>query len=177
MKMIVSALLALGMAYSIEGAAHGPTPQKVIETVEIQRPVDSVWNKIKDFGALAQWHPGVTHSASEGGNKPGEKRRLTFANGEQLMEELDFYDGQAYEYDYRLNQVNLKAMPASSYSAILKLTPSGQNTKIEWKSRLYRGDTGNFPPDELNDEAAVKAMQTHFQTGLQNLKRLMESGG
>jgi len=91
------------------------------------------------------------------------------------VEELDFYDEKTYEYDYRLGQPNVKALPASSYSAVLKLTPAGQGTKAEWKSRLYRGDTGNFPPDDLNDEAAVNAMQAFFKTGLQNLKQIVEA--
>lgn len=175
MKKNVSALLILGLAFSAGVSAHGPTPQKVLESVEIDRPIEKVWEKIKDFGALSQWNPAIAKSDSEGGNKPGEKRTLTFPNGEHLVEELDFYDAGAYEYDYRLKDVNVKALPASSYSAVLKLTPEGQGTKVEWKSRLYRGDTSNFPPDDLNDEAAVQAMQTFFKTGLENLKRIVES--
>jgi mxaD protein len=177
MKTIAPALLILGLAFSGGAVAHGPTPQKVIEAVEIDRPIDTVWARIKDFGALAQWNPAITQSTSDGGNHPGEKRSLTFPNGEQLVEELDFYDAKTYEYDYRLGQANVKALPASSYSAVLKLTPAGSGTRVEWKSRLYRGDTGNFPPEDLTDEAAVKAMQGFFQAGLQNLKRLVESGG
>ncbi|BBA33386.1 MxaD protein [Methylocaldum marinum] len=176
MKQIVPALLTLGLAFSAGVSAHGPTPQKVVESVEINLPIEKVWERIKDFGALGQWNPAIAKSESEGGNKPGEKRTLTFPNGESLVEELDFYDAGAYEYDYRLKDFNVKAMPASSYSAVLKLTPAEQGTKVEWKSRLYRGDTSNFPPDELNDEAAVQAMQAFFNTGLQNLKRIAESG-
>ncbi|MGX2040810.1 SRPBCC family protein [Methylocaldum sp. MU1018] len=176
MKTIVPVLLALGLAFSAEVSAHGPTPQKVIETVEIDRPIDKVWEKIKDFGAIAQWNSAIAKSEAQGGNQPGGKRTLTFPNGEQLVEELDFYDEKTYEYDYRLKDANVKALPASSYSAVLKLTPAGQGTNVEWKSRLYRGDTGNFPPEALNDEAAVQAMQAFFKTGLQNLKQAAEAG-
>ncbi|MDV3240295.1 MULTISPECIES: SRPBCC family protein [Methylocaldum] len=175
MKMIVPALLTLGLAFSAGVSAHGPTPQKVVETVEIDRPIEKVWETVKEFGAVAQWNPAISKSEAQGGNKPGEKRTLTFPNGEQLVEELDFYDEKTYEYDYRLMEANVKALPASSYSAVLKLTPAGQGTKAEWKSRLYRGDTGNFPPDELNDEAAVQSMQALFKAGLENLKRIAES--
>ena len=31
--------------------AHGPTRQKIVETVEIAKPVDQVWAIIKDFDA------------------------------------------------------------------------------------------------------------------------------
>lgn len=175
MKIILPVLSVLGLAFATGVSAHGPTPQKVVESVEIARPVEKVWDKVKDFGAIGQWNPAVAKSEAQGDNLPGEKRTLTFPNGEQLVEELDFYDEKAYEYHYRLKDVNVKALPASSYSAVLKLTPAGQGTKVEWKSRLYRGDTSNFPPDELNDEAAVQAMQALFKAGLENLKRIVES--
>lgn len=175
MKMIFPVLSAFALTFATAVSAHGPTPQKVTESVEIERPIEKVWDKVKDFGAIGQWNPALSKSEAQGGNQPGDKRTLVFPNGEQLVEELDFYDEKTYEYDYRLKDVNVKAMPASSYSAVLKLTPAEQGTKVEWKSRLYRGDTSNFPPDELNDEAAVQAMQTFFKTGLENLKRIVES--
>jgi len=156
---------------------HGPTPQKAFESVEINQPVDKVWSAVKNFGEIAKWNPALSKSESEGSNKQGEKRTLTFSNGEQLIEELDAYNDQAHEYNYRLAKDNVKALPVSSYSAVVKVSPSEQGTKIEWKSRLYRGDTGNFPSDDLNDEAALKSMQRFFRSGLDNLKKTLENGG
>lgn len=170
-------ILSVSLLFSPLLLAHGPTPQKVVESVEIHVPVDKVWDAIKDFGGVALWNPALTKSEGTGANQPGEKRTLTFANGEQVVEELDAYDAAAHEYSYRMSKENVKALPASSYSAVLKLTPAGPGSKLEWKSRLYRGDTGNMPPDELNDEAAVKAMQGFFRSGLDQLKKQLESGG
>lgn len=150
--------------------AHGPTPQKVVEIVEIAAPIAKVWESVKDFGAVGQWNPALKGAESSGGNQPGEKRTLTFPNGETLVEELDTYDPAGHEYNYRMSQPNLKALPASSYSAVFKLVPAGEGTRVEWKSRLYRGDTGNEPPEHLTDEAAVKAMTAFFQAGLEHLK-------
>jgi mxaD protein len=45
---------------------------------------------------------------------------------------------------------------------------------VTLKSRFYRGDTGNTPPEKLNDEAAVKAMNEFFKNGLSGLKRKLE---
>ncbi|MDD2739535.1 MAG: SRPBCC family protein, partial [Methylomonas lenta] len=36
--------------------------------------------------------------------------------------------------------------------------------------RFYRGDTGNTPPENLNDEAAVKAMTQFINNALNGLK-------
>jgi mxaD protein len=164
---------AAGLA-ALPASAHGPTPQKVVETVEIAAPVDKVWQAVADFGSIAKWNPALTASEGSGGNQPGGKRILTFPNGEKLEEGLDTYDPAGHEYDYRMGQPNVKALPASSYSVIFKLIPEGDHTKVEWKSRLYRGDTGNEPPESLSDEAATQAMQAFFRKGLDNLKASLE---
>jgi mxaD protein len=75
---------------------------------------------------------------------------------------------------YRLSKENVKAIPASSYSASFKVTPQGQGVLVEWKSRLYRGDTGNFPAEGMDDESAVKAVQDFFKSGLAKLKATAE---
>jgi mxaD protein len=154
--------------------AHGPTPQKVVETITIAAPPDRVWKAVEDFGGIARWNPALKSSEGSGGNAPGGRRTLTFANGEALAEELDSYDAAAHEYGYRMSQPNVKTLPASSYSAVFKLLPDGTGTRVEWKSRLYRGDTGNEPPEHLSDEAASRAMQDFFQAGLKQLKAEIE---
>lgn len=171
MRILALTLLA---AASLPAFAHGPTPQKVVETVEIAAPVDKVWQAVADFGAVATWNPALSASSGQGGNQPGGKRVLTFANGETLEEDLDTYDPANHEYDYRMSHPNVKALPASSYSVIFKLIPKGDHTQVEWKSRLYRGDTGNEPPENLSDEAAVEAMQAFFRSGLDKLKAKLE---
>ncbi len=45
---------------------------------------------------------------------------------------------------------------------------------VKWKSRFYRGDTGNSPSKNLNDESAVKAMKKFIQNGLKGLKKSLE---
>jgi len=174
MHMLRLVLIGAAALVALPVSAHGPTPQKVVETVEIAAPIAKVWETVKDFGSVGQWNPALKASESPGGNQPGEKRILIFANGEKLTEELDTYDPAGYEYNYRMSQPNLNALPVSSYSAVFKLTAAGEGTKVEWKSRLYRGDTGNEPPEHLTDEAAVKAMTAFFQTGLQHLKTTVE---
>jgi mxaD protein len=175
MNILCLALLAAVGLAAPAASAHGPTPQKVVETVEIAAPVDKVWQAVEDFGGIAKWNPALAASEASGGNQPGAKRTLTFQNGEKLEEGLDTYDAAGHEYGYRMSNPNVKALPASSYSVIFKLIPEGGHTKVEWKSRLYRGDTGNEPPESLSDEAATKAMQAFFRAGLDHLKTSLES--
>jgi mxaD protein len=170
-------LLFAAILFAPLALAHGPTPQKVVETVEIAAPVDRVWNVVKDFAAIAQWHPGLAASEGSGGNAPGAQRSLRFRNGEEVVEELDAYDEANREYTYRLRRENVKAIPVSSYSVVFKVTAVGDGSRVEWKSRLYRGDTGNMPPEELNDEAAVRAMRSFFRSGLDHLQNMFAHSG
>jgi mxaD protein len=174
LKRVRPVLAGAACLAAFSAAAHGPTPQKVVETVEVAAPIDKVWQAVEDFGRLASWNPALKASEASGGNQPGAKRVLTFANGEKLQEELDTYDPAAHEYGYRMSNPNVAALPASSYSVVFRLSATGQGTQVEWKSRLYRGDTGNEPPPNLTDEAAVEAMRNFFQTGLKHLKADLE---
>ena len=155
--------------------AHGPTPQKIIETVEIAASVDRVWALAGDFGAVAQWNSALKSSESSNGNQRGTRRTLVFANGETLHEDLDAYDADKHEYHYRMSEPNVKAIPASSYSVILKMTPTERGTQVEWKSRAYRADTSNEPPENMSDEAVSSALQQFFSTGLSELKTKLEA--
>ena len=62
----------------------------------------------------------------------------------------------------------------SSYTTAIQLIAEGDKTKVKWKSRFYRGDTSNSPPERLNDEAAVKAMNSFIMNGLEGLKEAVE---
>jgi len=161
---------------SLPGFAHGPTPQKAKESIDIHAPVAKVWAMLKQFDAIANWHPDLKHSEGDGKNESGGRRSLTFKNNEVLVEELDYYNEQEHEYSYRLKTENTKAFPTSSYTVDLKVVhgESAESSTVILKSRFYRGDTGNTPPENLTDEAAVKAMTQYFKDGLQGLKTKFE---
>jgi mxaD protein len=155
--------------------AHGPTPQKIVETIEIAAPVEKVWAIAGDFGGVSQWDSLLKSSEATNGNQPGSSRTLVFANGEALKEDLDSYDAAKHEYQYRMGEPNVKAIPASSYSVVFRITATEKGSQVEWKSRAHRGDTGNEPPQALNDEAVTSAMQKFFSTGLGELKTKAEN--
>jgi mxaD protein len=156
--------------------AHGPTPQKAKESIVIDAPVDKVWAAVKQFDAIADWHPDLKKSDGDGNNQSGGKRTLTFQNDQTLVEELDYYNEQEHEYSYRLKTENTEAFPTSSHSVELKVTAgeTAHSSVVSLKSRFYRGDTGNTPPANLNDEAAVKAMTDFLKNGLNGLKSKVE---
>lgn len=169
-------LLAALIGFTLPAHAHGPTPQKAKESIAIHAPVGVVWSAVKQFDDIGNWHPDLKASEGDGNNQSGGTRKLTFKNGESLVEELDYYNDAEHEYSYRLKTENVKALPTSSHTVDLKVAAGegADSSVVTLKSRFYRGDTGNTPPDNLNDEAAVKAMTQFFKNGLSGLKAKLE---
>lgn len=174
MRNIILSLAALCL--SLPAYAHGPTPQKAKESITLNAPVAKVWAVVNQFDDIANWHPDLKKSEGDGKNQSGGIRTLTFKNDASLVEELDYYNEAEHEYSYRLKTENTAALPTSSHSVELKVThgESADSSIVTIKSRFYRGDTGNTPPENLNDEAAVKAMTQFFKNGLNGLKTKLE---
>ncbi|MFI3155539.1 MAG: SRPBCC family protein [Methylococcaceae bacterium] len=169
-------LLLSFLVFPVVSVAHGPTPQKANESIVINAPVDVVWNVIKQFDGIADWHPDVKASSGDGKNASDGSRTITLQNDGQLVESLDYYSDKDHEYNYRLKVENVTAFPVSSYTTNLqvKAGDDANTSVVSLKSRFYRGDTGNTPPDNLNDAAAVKAMKAFFSNGLAGLKQKLE---
>src|SRR5690349_1251325 len=63
--------------------ADPPQTLKVVKSVNIDAPVDKVWDALKDFDSLQKWHPGFSSDELVKGenNKPGAQRKLTVKDG------------------------------------------------------------------------------------------------
>lgn len=161
--------LSAGLAF-----AHGPTRQKVIEKITIDAPPEAVWAQIKDFDALAKWHPAVAKSPADKGNTEGSVRKLELKGGGAITETLEKYNDAGKSYGYRA--ADHGALPVSNYTSSISVSPAPEAGKsvVEWRGAFYRGYPNNDPPPDQNDEAAVKAVTGVYQAGLQNLKKLVE---
>ena len=162
-------LLGLGAGPAI---AHGPTRQKVIEKVGIDAPAATVWARIRDFSALQQWHPAVASSPADQGNTVGSVRQITLKGGGSLTESLEAWDDTGMKYSYRAKDGG--ALPVTNYTSTIRVTDEGGKAVVEWRGAFYRGHPNNDPPPDQNDEAAVKAITGVYQSGLAELKRLVE---
>jgi len=174
----VSALLTTTLAAAVFSTqAHGPTPQRIEEHVKIAKPPSDVWETIREFGAVNTWNPFFVEVHASGGDEPGKaEREVKLANGGVLREGLDEIDPARRYVGYRLLKENVEAFPVSFYTMTIEVKPSEAGSDVEMLGRFYRADTGNFPPDHLNDDAAVAAMQKMARTGLDNLRRMLEQG-
>ena len=163
-------LLIAGTASSVQ--AHGPTRQKVIEKISVDASADVVWARIKNFDALKDWHPAVAASPADKGNAEGSVRSIALKGGGALVETLEAHNDALKKYSYRA--ANGGALPVTNYTSTIQVTADGAKAVVEWRGAFYRGSPNNDPPPDQNDEAAVKAVTGVYQSGLANLKKLVE---
>lgn len=154
-------------------SAHGPTRQKVVETVSIDAPAAAVWARIKDFAALKDWHPAVQSSDATQGNTVGSQRTVKIKGGGEILETLEGWDEAQMKYNYRAKDGG--ALPVTNYTSTIRVTGEGGTCQVEWRGAFYRGFPNNDPPPDQNDEAAVRAVTGVYQSGLAQLKKLAEA--
>ena len=174
-KPIVAALAFVAMM-PLTATAHGPSRQKVVQTIEINAPADKVWAAISNFQDMS-WHPAIAKTEGTGGNEAGAKRKLTLKPGGTIEEALTSYKADAKTYAYEITAVDVKTLPVNNYSSTIRVTGEGAKSTVEWKGAFYRGFVNNDPPPELNDEAAVAAVTGVYKSGLDALKAKLEAGG
>ena len=154
--------------------AHGPTRQKVTETLTVNAAPDAVWSKVRDFGALNTWHPAVEACTATDGNKVGSRRTLTLKGGGKVVEELETYSDADKSFSYRMKEAG--PIPVTNYSSTFTVKPGSAagTALVEWRGAFYRGFPNNDPPPDKNDEAAIAAVTGIYKTGLGNLKAVVE---
>jgi Polyketide cyclase / dehydrase and lipid transport len=175
-RTFLAATAAVTVLATLPGAAlaHGPTRQKVSETITINAAPDAVWAKVKDFGAMNTWHPAVEASTAADGNKVGSRRTLTLKGGGKVVEELETYSDADKSFSYRMKESG--PIPVTNYSSTFTVKPGSAagTALVEWRGAFYRGFPNNDPPPDKNDDAAVAAVTGIYKTGLGNLKAVME---
>ncbi|ODA66659.1 mxaD protein [Methyloligella halotolerans] len=169
-NLVLGAAALLLMSVS-PALAHGPTPKKAEQTIVIDAPPEKVWAIAKEFGGMADWHPMVETVETADGT-----RTVTLKDGGKLVDSLDDSSDEEMSYSYRLDTPDIEHFPVSFYSATLDVNPADGGSEVSWIGRFYRADTGNFPSESQNDEAAIAAMDEFLKTGLEGLKAKVEGG-
>ncbi len=151
--------------------AHGPTRQKVTLTADVAAAPEEVWEAIGNFDDMS-WHPAVFSTEGNGGNAIDATRLLTLGEeGGPVIDEILYkYNAEKMTYSYRITEVAVEVLPVTNYSSHLTVKPlDGGGSQIEWRGAFYRGYPNNDPPEHLNDEAAIAAVTSVYQAGLDAL--------
>ena len=152
--------------------SHGPTRQKLKESITINAKPEEVWNVIKDFGKIDSWHPSISKVESDG------KIRTIFyspRNNTPIKQKLENYNPEKMMYKTSITEVDIKNFPVNTYTANISVKKNDDGTStVLWKAAFYRAYVNNDPPPELNEAAAIKVVTEFFQAGLSNLKSTLE---
>lgn len=171
MKKLFAVLAAALLPFA--ASAHGPSPQKVVETVTIKAPPAKVWALVGDFNGISKWHPTVTDSKAE--TKGADTfRTLTLKDGSTTQERLKGKDDASMQLKYEITGGTL---PVSDYYSIISVKPgaNANESTVEWMARFYRVYKLNPPiPAGQDDESAIKAVKGMILPGLDNLKNVAE---
>jgi mxaD protein len=168
--------LMLGLSVLACGSAWADPPRLIVsKTVLIEAPASKVWRAAKDFDGLNNWHPAVaTDQIVEGkNNTAGAVRVLTLKGGGTIKEKLLAFDPAARTFKYAIVE---GVLPVSRYSSTFAVKSLGKHqASVTWSGRFKRKNVGDNPGDAENDKTAVDTVSGVYQSGLDNLKKLIEA--
>jgi hypothetical protein len=141
---------------------------KIYTSTVIDAPADAVWQRIRDFNGLPQWHPLIAASRIEQ-NLPSDRigcvRNFRTRDGGTIRERLLTLSDYDYECTYAILE---SPMGVENYVATLKLTPitDGNRTFAEWSAEF---DCAPARERELSQsigqgvfQGGFDALKTHF---------------
>ena len=152
--------------------SHGPSRQKVSESITIDAPSTDVWKIVNNFQNF-KWNKNIK-SVSSDSNKVGSERVLTFNSGENVKQKLEKSDDTKMMVNWRIIETNNSILPVNSYSSKIFVKSKDGKTLVQYKAGFYRGFMGNDPPPELNDENSKKLVKNFITENLQGLKKIVE---
>lgn len=169
--------VALLLSLSVS-AANAPSQQKVIREVVIKAEPAKVWAVVKDFGGLHKWHPVVADTKLEmrkdDTGAEVQHRLLTLKDGGTILEKLIGITDADMKLEYRIVE---GVLPVSGYRAVMtvKAGPATDESTVTWTGRFYNKANDVHPPAGQDNETAVKAVEGVFDSGLPNLKKVIEA--
>jgi len=177
--MIASSLTFSVVTLSAAVQAHGPSRLKVTESVTIAASPEKVWEVVGDYAGMHRWLPMVESSVADANLDPGAKRSLTLGEGVEVHEVLKTYDAEKMSYKYKIPDAthDIKILPVTNYAATIsvKANSDGDGSIVTWKGGFYRGYPNYDPPEDQNDETALRVVTELYKASLDNLKKMLEA--
>ncbi|GGF61678.1 MxaD family protein [Paracoccus acridae] len=176
MQKILGLAVAATLAMTLGAQAHGPARLKTEQSVVLDATPDEVWQVIGKFDDM-NWHPAVsrTEITPEGApiDVPEESTRILHLKAESgdptITERLMSTNPDKRQYKYMITDVVVEVLPVTNYSSTLQVNDKDGRAEVVWKAGFYRGYPNNDPPADLNDDAAMAAVNGIYQAGLDAL--------
>jgi hypothetical protein len=142
------------------------------QTIDIRASVWDVWDAVKDFDGVPNWHPMFSGDEIKSGtnNEVGAVRTLTVKDdGPSFDEELLSFDPLDKRFSYRV--IDPAPLPVADYVSTLQVLPSGRgNTTIAWRSSFRNNSDG-----QMTDEEVIGFINDAYRAGLENIKIMLET--
>jgi mxaD protein len=174
LKMMTAMAFTVSLLASGSSLAAAPELH-VKKSMTIAAPADKVWDASKNFNGLNTWHPALASDELVSGtnNTVGAVRLLTLKGGGTIKEKLLQFDENGHRYRYAIIE---SVLPVSHYSSTFVVTSLGpKKTMVTWSGKFKRKNLGETPPDNENDKTATDAIEGVYQSGLDNLKKIVEA--
>ena len=174
MKKIFLALFGLTLAFPFGASADDRELLVVGEMIEINAKPEVVWNIVKAFDGLVNWHSAFSGSPLVKGRNghPGAVRALTIKDGPTFTEELLAYSEARMVYTY-----NIVESPTAidHYQSSMSVKGNGSGgTTVAWIGTFTRKNPRDNVPEAESDAAMVKLIIGAYQAGLQTVKTIAE---
>jgi uncharacterized protein YndB with AHSA1/START domain len=145
----------------------GPPLHKVWTSRVLAVPVDRVWAAMRDFSAMADWHPALTDMAMENGAPPDKVsavRAFRFG-GSPVRQQLVALDDARRSFAYRMLESGL---PLRHYLSRVRLRP------VTETNRTFAVWTGDWDATPEDDETLVPLFEHDvYHTGLATLEAVL----
>ncbi len=175
MNKIAAALLGLLMLAPCVTRADDRALLVVAEMIEIDAKPAEVWNFVKRFDGLVEWHPAFASSVIVKGQdgKLGAVRALTIKDGPTFTEELLAISDASMAFTYSIIE---SPLPLDRYQSTMTVKPNGSGgSTVTWVGTFVRKNPRDNPGEGETDAAMVGLITGAYAGGLQNLKKILES--
>ncbi|NDF27288.1 MAG: SRPBCC family protein [Nitrosopumilaceae archaeon] len=138
----------------------------VSQSVNIITNTATLWKTVGNYTGLAEWVVDVkdTESLSKIKNDIGAARKITFADGSNVIEyAIGWQDRE------RLSYIATSGLPLSAYHATISVYPKGKACQVNWTSFLLSQDSNKKQFLEF-----LEFMEGFYAKSLEQLKAKVE---
>ena len=150
--------------------AHGPTRQKVSESVTITADAVKAWSLVSDLRSVGKWHSFYKSIKKKG----DELQPVTMFTGTNGVIQILALDPEKKLFKYRLKKSG--DIPVNNYSGRLFIEEVGSGKiNVTYKGAFYRKYMNNNPPPGEDDEAAIEAVTKMYRDTLKKIETRIKS--
>ncbi len=144
---------------------------KLMRSVIINAPIETVWSAIRNFDGVDNWNPGVTAAKLESGSatEVGSIRLLDIVDGTQFRETLLAHSDLEHFYTYDIIDSPLNCQNYIATHGLIEIT-DGNKTLSYWRGEFDCSAEDQADLEQIVGEQIYHDAQRALNTYLQEQK-------